>query len=217
VNRQMRDFSERSRVGNRLRRFRLAMPRPCKECGRSFQPRFQDVNNGRGFYCSKPCARIGTGKEARLSLEEDITQFWSHIDRTGGEDACWDWQGIRDDRGYGAAYFQRRRGRAHRLAYELARGPLSKDLCVCHHCDRPPCCNPAHLFAGSIADNNTDMVRKKRHARGERNGAAKLSAQSVHAIRTDSRQAKDIAGEHGISRALVSMIKQRKVWRHLHD
>ena len=36
-----------------------------------------------------------------------------------------------------------------------------------HHCDTPTCCNPDHLFLGTIADNNRDRARKGRSCRGD--------------------------------------------------
>jgi hypothetical protein len=51
---------------------------------------------------------------------------------------------------------------AHRLVYERTYGAVPDGKYVCHHCDNPPCCNPAHLFVGTAADNNHDMISKGR-------------------------------------------------------
>ena len=52
---------------------------------------------------------------------------------------------------------------AHRVLHESLHGALDRATMVCHSCDNPPCCNPAHLWAGTAKDNAADMVAKKRH------------------------------------------------------
>jgi hypothetical protein len=83
--------------------------------------------------------------------------------QTGTPDACWPWKGPRDKEGYGVITDDTRRQiRAHRIAFERINGPIPQGQYVLHHCDNPPCCNPAHLWLGTIADNNADMWSKGR-------------------------------------------------------
>lgn len=88
--------------------------------------------------------------------------LWDRVDASG--DGCWEWTGGRFTTGYGAFWVAGKTTKAHRAAYESVHGPTPAR--VLHRCDNPPCCNPAHLFAGSMADNSRDMVAKGRGPRG---------------------------------------------------
>src|SRR5688572_27097849 len=78
------------------------------------------------------------------------------------ETGCWLWVGVIGERGYGMIKDNYRTRLAHRGSYELHNGPLRPGLCICHRCDVPRCVNPAHLFAGSVTDNNRDKSAKGR-------------------------------------------------------
>lgn len=93
-----------------------------------------------------------------------VERLWLRVDRSDAE-GCWPWTGAIDHKGYGAIQGPgpiHRVLKTHRVAYEAAHGPLGDGECVLHRCDNPRCCNPAHLFVGTIADNNRDMWSKGR-------------------------------------------------------
>lgn len=80
-------------------------------------------------------------------------------------DQCRIWTGFRNPDGYGQIFTGHRAHTelAHRVAFELAFGPLlPADLQVAHHCDEPSCINPEHLFAATNSDNVRDCVAKGR-------------------------------------------------------
>lgn len=75
----------------------------------------------------------------------------------------------------------------HRLAWELANGPIPPGIHVLHHCDNPPCCQTdptpgypdGHLFLGTPADNSADMMAKGRHNLA---GPALLNRKKTHCM-----------------------------------
>ncbi len=100
---------------------------------------------------------------------------------TNKTEDCWLWQGAKDETGYGRIYYNGRRQRTHRIAWELSHGVILNGLKVLHRCDNRACINPGHLFLGSLKDNNTDRATKGRNAdfHGDKNPSAKLTPQQV--------------------------------------
>jgi hypothetical protein len=92
----------------------------------------------------------------------DECRFWSKVDKSGGDESCWEFIGAKANFGYGSFRFLGKADRGHRVAWQLKEGAIPNGLFVCHSCDNPPCCNPAHLFLGTARDNVADMRAKGR-------------------------------------------------------
>lgn len=147
-------------------------------------------------------------------MKSSQNRFWAKVARAGPEN-CWIWTAYRLPDGYGQFRIEGRTVRAHRFSYELSVGPIPNGLCVLHHCDNPPCVNPAHLWIGTQIDNLRDRDAKWRQARGRHHGRAKLTEKDVQKIRLDNRTAQIIAADYGVSGVAISLIKNRQRWAHL--
>lgn len=141
-------------------------------------------------------------------------RFFAKCDRSGGHESCWVWQGAVTRR-YGAAAFQGKSVRAHRLAWLFTNGPIPPGNFVCHSCDVPLCCNPRHLWVGTPQDNSFDCVSKGRQRKREDHPSCKLTEGQVQQIRdlmkTPLHRA-IIAAHFGVSEPLLRKIVQGAVW-----
>lgn len=152
-----------------------------------------------------------------MSPPNTPASFWARVDQP--DSGCWAWTGVVDrGTGYGHVQYRGRNVLAHRLAYELACGPIPAGLQVCHACDNRRCCRPDHLWLGTHADNLRDAVAKGRMHRGERHGHARLTAEDIVDIRRGL--AAGIPGAvlarlHGVHPNTIYNIGKGRSWSHV--
>jgi hypothetical protein len=170
-------------------------------------------------------------------------------DRTAKTDTCWLWQGAKTPKGYGLISLGSHptkdypiNGYTHRIAFELAYGPIPDGLLVLHTCDTPLCCRNdddgwyeingvlrprrGHLWIGTSAENTADMIAKGRQATGSRwqsrgNADTRLTEESVREIRRRHALGGvtygELASAFGVNRKLIGCIIHRKTWKHVVD
>lgn len=154
---------------------------------------------------------------------------------------CWVWTAKLGWGGYGAFFIDGTYHAAHRVSWVLAYGSIPDDLLCLHKCDWRSCIRPDHLFLGSDADNAADRdakgrtrspgpmnpprgdghwsrLRPEQRARGSGHGRSKLREEQVVEIRRRGANGEEhlaIAQDYGVTRATVSLILERRTWRHL--
>lgn len=141
-------------------------------------------------------------------------KFFSKTDKSGD---CWMWLGSFDRDGYGLFWDgdNQKMMRSHQYSYELHYGDRS-GYCVMHTCDNPSCVNPNHLMLGTNADNCADKVSKNRHAKGEQQGASKLTEDDVVSILDRRNESyKVICSEYDIQPSTLYRIWNRESWKHI--
>lgn len=183
----------------------------CACCGCTFprNPKLSNKQWDETLYCSKPC--FGRRHGDRPTLSKIFARVT--IDPITH---CWIWGGACDSKGYGlTSYDWQPNQKVHRVVYKLAVGPIPDGILVLHRCDNRPCCNPFHLFLGTVQDNTDDMRLKnrQRYLSGEGAPNARLTADEVAAIRADPRKRAILAAEFGVAQTTISAIKRRVNWK----
>lgn len=157
-------------------------------------------------------------------------RFWPKVAKDGPivrEElgACWEWKATRlPPYGYGLINValksgKRRPQRAHRIAFMLEYGEVRDDRLICHHCDRPSCVRPSHLFEGDHLANIRDMYDKGRNprpdARGDKAPNARLTWEAVFEIRRRHAMGEtwmQLGSAFGVSDTAIGNIVRRRSW-----
>jgi hypothetical protein len=146
---------------------------------------------------------------------KDRKRFWTKVSM-GPVSECWPWRRSTNNHGYGKFFIKGRLFGAHRIAYLLERGPLGRLFCL-HRCDNSLCCNPDHLFPGTVLDNNRDCIAKghKASTAGELHSSRKLDSRDVSELRRLSTTMTylQLANKFGISRGHSRAIVLGLYWK----
>jgi len=155
-------------------------------------------------------------------------RFWKRI-KTGNPDECWPWSGAHNEHGYGSVCKDGVLRKAHRVAWELTFGKIPEGKWVLHKCDNPPCCNPNHLYIGTIVENTKDAIERKRFRSGDQhwmkkhigsaNPNTKLKEETVRLVLLEASQkllnANQISKKFNIPRTTLRRIIDRVTWKHV--
>jgi len=180
--------------------------KPCEHCGQRRRRKSRR-------FCSHVCY------QANRTPGDPVKRFWKHVNKTPD---CWLWRRSTNAKGYGQFILPDGPILAHRYAWQLTNGPVPDGLSVLHRCDNPPCVRPDHLFLGTLADNNHDMMEKgrdrKRGLKGSNNTSAKLTDDAVRIIRAEraaGQPLKVLAQRFGVCEAIISSVALRRTWKHV--
>lgn len=165
-----------------------------------------------------------------MSTKNTPETFWSRVER-GADPDCWEWQGSKTSAGYGNLSWHGAPVQAHRVAYYLTYGGIALQTgfrhdgkakrykrFVLHRCDNRLCCNPNHLFLGSMRTNMRDAYAKGRKTQPKSGHAnAKLTPDQVRNMRAEynagSVRQVELAAKYGVSQRAVSLIIRHETYK----
>lgn len=144
--------------------------------------------------------------------------FWEKVTR-GAAHECWPWTGYKRSSGHGLTSHKGMCINASRKAYILTHGHIRSDLCVNHRCDNAACCNPAHLYLGTRADNMIDFWGKtppgERRQRGRPTTLDNAELERLWVMRRKGATLKECAVKFNVHIATicryVTIVRKRKL------
>jgi len=101
----------------------------------------------------------------------------------------------------------------HEIVAKAFIGPKPKGLEICHNNGNGFDNAKTNIRYDTHVNNCMDAVSYGTHSHGERHGRSKLTKAQVLEIRASTKSGKDLAIQYDVSRSLVSLIRNQKLWR----
>lgn len=175
---------------------------------------------------SKYAVEAGSPEWWLRAAKRTEDRFWSNVDKSAGDDGCWNWTRAKFHYGHGATTVVcgklAKQFHAHRLAWAYVHNEPVADnrdgKFLLHSCDNPSCVNPKHLRFGTQKENMQDRVDRGRSGKGESNPRNKITeATAIHILHLfrSGVKTKAIVEQTGVSKRAVQHIIYRTGWKHL--
>ena len=134
--------------------------------------------------------------------------FWDRVS-VGGPYECWEWNRPRRMwDGRGQLRWLGRSSSSSRVAWSLwAKVTPPSHLFVCHTCNNPPCCNPAHLYLATHRENQQYAV-----ACGTQTNARKTHCPQGHVYSGDNLYIEKRNGERSGRKCKTCRNARMKEW-----
>lgn len=160
---------------------------------------------------------------------DDRARFESHVDRSGGPDACHLWTGSHDQEGYGITRINGATIRSHLLAWEFENGPrpagsemdhechnqaIRDGLCKPGKCPHRLCCNLRHLIQRADRQEHHDATPSMAMRRlvGNRKLTPEQAREIFVLMQDPNARPAEVADRYGINVSQVRRIRRGAAW-----
>ncbi len=141
---------------------------------------------------------------------------------------CWNWEGFIAPSGYGKITAIRLGVQStHRLSWLIHKGKIPDGRWVLHTCDNKKCCNPDHLYLGTVKENVKDAMErgqfpkgpnKKKGFIGSKHPLTELNEDKVRYIKflcKNNFNRSEICSFFGVKKHVIGQIARNKTWKHV--